>query len=377
MKNLWLWGMVVPGLILLGAMGYISHRDRQRQAALMMPKRLVAAPAPKRYPPTSKYTMITGRVLWDDGTPVEGYYINTSPRMAYYSKPEIEAWRAERSVAGKKELKRLKKLGLSYEKNFTETLRRMSGPYGHAFTDAKGRYRFTHLTESSFCVRLWEDPPGWTAPVVEVQTKYKTPVRAPDIVLTPGGIVRGRVYDITTKKPLPGVEISSYGPHRPIYAAAGTKSVTSDAQGRYAMRVMPGTSLFWISGGDKVATFSANFRSGGQPYGYSLRFLKYGNTIYSLNSDIDLTTKHPYPKAAIPVQCMVDGIRQTIIPDCTEWIEVETGKSKTHRLDFAFRSSPLLTAKQRASLKITGGSMDLHGGAAEQLVYEEQFFVSQ
>lgn len=366
MKNLWIWGMIVPGLILGSMLFYISDRDKKQEASRQQ-SALKKRRAATRPTPASKYTSITGRVRFEDGTPLKDYYVIISPRMAYYSDPHVEAWREERRAAVIKEGKRLTKLG----KNYSERLLLMSGPYGHAHTGAKGQYRFTHLTETSYCISLWDDLSGWTAEVVEIKTKYNTPVRAPDIVLTRGAIVQGRVFDQKTNQPLAGVHVSCYGPHRPIYDG-GDKTVTTDEKGRYKMRVSPGTSLFWISGGEQRADYHIMLKVNGSPYSTIITFLKGNKSLYALGPapDSNIPGKFPFQYPPAPIRCLLDGVARHIRPDVTDWIEVETKERQKRTLDFGLRPSPLLTAKQRASLKFSNSSMSLQGERAEQLMYD-------
>ncbi len=366
MKNLWIWGIVVPGLILVSTFFYIADRDR-RQEALQQQSAVKKRVAVARPTPTSKYTSIIGRVRFEEGTPLADYYVIISPRMACYSDPFVEAWRAERREAAVKEGKRLTKLG----KNYSEQLLLMSGPYSHAHTGAKGEYRFTNLAETSYCISLWDDVSGWTTKVVEIKTKYKTPVRAPDIVLTRGAIVQGRVFDQKTNQPLAGVHISCYGPHKPIYDG-GDKTVTTDEKGRYKMRVAPGTSMFWISGGEQRADYPIMLKVNGRPYSTFITFLKGNKSLYALGPapDSNIPGKFPFQYPPAPIRCLLDGVAQNIRPDVTDWIEVETKKGQNRTLDFGLRPSPLLTAKQRATLKFSNSSMSLYGGQAEQLMYE-------
>jgi hypothetical protein len=111
-----------------------------------------------------------------------------------------------------------------------------------AQTDADGSYVLAGLGRGTYNVMVIRPPDGWVAAAqeaVQVAPPHKTP--APDLMLTRGAVVQGRVSDGRTGAPLPGVRVGGHGPIRPESSAA-IFAANTDADGRYALRLPPGES---------------------------------------------------------------------------------------------------------------------------------------
>ena len=78
-----------------------------------------------------------------------------------------------------------------------------------------------------------------------------TTITVPDLVLTPGGIVTGKVTDKATGRPVQGATVMSYGPHRPE-SSAGVIGTQTDSTGTYRLRVAPGRSRVYEADRDNA-----------------------------------------------------------------------------------------------------------------------------
>lgn len=118
-----------------------------------------------------------------------------------------------------------------------------------AITDANGTYRLSGLESATYNVMT--NPPAGHSEVIaaaienvavlEGKEAAATPIR-----FTPGAVVNGRVLDADTGKPVAGIQIGSYGPHRPRTSGAITVAHT-DAEGKFQMRVAPGDVYVYVA----------------------------------------------------------------------------------------------------------------------------------
>src|SRR4028118_2321062 len=92
-------------------------------------------------------------------------------------------------------------------------------------------------------------PSGWIAKAVEgVWAKEgQSIVRRQPIVLMHGAIIRGRAIDKVTGQSLGGISIAHNGPHCP-QSADHVMYANSDHAGYFSLRVIPGTTSFYIAG---------------------------------------------------------------------------------------------------------------------------------
>ena len=121
-------------------------------------------------------------------------------------------------------------------------------------TSAGGYYKLTGLSTGTYNV-MEEDPSGKrvAAALEAVKTTEGQVTRVGNLVLSAGAVVQGLVTDSVTGKPLPGVQVGSYGPHRPKSSAAIISSYTGK-DGRYRLRVAPGKSYIYICSGPEGYT---------------------------------------------------------------------------------------------------------------------------
>lgn len=119
---------------------------------------------------------------------------------------------------------------------------------GFGSADVEGQFRLTRLRPGRYVVSVErpEQPGEWTARAAEVDVPESGGATA-DLTLVRGGIVTGRVFDEATAEPFAHVEVGLHGPARPATAAA-IEGTHTDAAGRYALRVAPGTQLIYLAG---------------------------------------------------------------------------------------------------------------------------------
>jgi hypothetical protein len=86
-----------------------------------------------------------------------------------------------------------------------------------------------------------------TAALEGVYASEGKTVQLANLVATPGAIIEGVVTDAESGKPVVGATIGSYGPHRP-QSSGGVINTTTDAKGRYSLRVAPGASRVYVMG---------------------------------------------------------------------------------------------------------------------------------
>jgi hypothetical protein len=132
--------------------------------------------------------------------------------------------------------------------------------FEQAITDADGRYRFESMVEDDY--NIWVSRPEWTVEALDgfhaVAGKTST---APDLKLTRGGFIVGKVVEEGTGKPPlfepeDNTDIAWYGPSRPRSGAA-CEVAHIDDDGAFRMRVPPGVtdpyfrSMNWIGWFDR------------------------------------------------------------------------------------------------------------------------------
>ena len=118
----------------------------------------------------------------------------------------------------------------------------------NAITNQDGSYRLTGLGTGAYNVMVDEPSGMWIAAAIEdARVKEGETTKVPSMMLTSGAIISGSVTDAKTGKPLVGVSVGCYGPHRPRSTAAIINSET-DAKGRYRLRVAPGKSYVYLQG---------------------------------------------------------------------------------------------------------------------------------
>lgn len=118
---------------------------------------------------------------------------------------------------------------------------------------ADGSYRVTGLgTDSLVRVKVLDPSGSWVAPVVRgLKTKLGAVTRVPDIALTRGSLLQGRVVDAVTGAPVAGAELTAHfdRPGKSYKRSSHSNFALSqtDAQGRYTLRVLPGPGTVSVS----------------------------------------------------------------------------------------------------------------------------------
>jgi hypothetical protein len=125
-------------------------------------------------------------------------------------------------------------------------LRAFMGAFGLAETRADGSYRIQGVDPGEFHVFVSEPSTEWAAASVKASARVGEPGKVPDLILTPGSLIRGQAVD-DDGKPLEGVFVRSQGPDRPEHGLA-TGNLKTDANGRFQLRVSPGTTSLWAVG---------------------------------------------------------------------------------------------------------------------------------
>lgn len=137
-------------------------------------------------------------------------------------------------------------------------------PEADAVSDAEGNVRLLFPGAGTFNIHL--DYPGDKLVARAIVALTVTPDRAialPDVVLTPGALLRGRLVDETTRQPLQVKDgqvarIVIYGPQNPLTSRRGGGAMVR-ADGTFEKRVAPGEQQISLQGGFfPLAAFDAD-----------------------------------------------------------------------------------------------------------------------
>jgi beta-lactamase regulating signal transducer with metallopeptidase domain len=220
-------------------------KGRTREIVIGLPRYVAPTPTPvpRRLPPPLGKAALTGRVVDEEGRPVGG----------------IPVWA---HIQQKAQWPLMQGAGLAYSNNdtpdFDKKWASIQGVLSRtATTRPDGTFRLDGLTTAPYNLIIatsngnfgLKPPSGWVAPAVEgVWAKEGQVVRrSAPIVLMRGALIQGRVVDKASGLPLGGVSFGSNGPQLPT-STDDVMSATSDAQGRFSLRVAPGTSSLYIAG---------------------------------------------------------------------------------------------------------------------------------
>ncbi len=124
---------------------------------------------------------------------------------------------------------------------------------GETKTDAMGRYSFDGLAPGVVMVRVSGKP---DAPLVAVAQTGITlargkPVTVPDLVMTPGGLIKGTLIDADTNLPVTGnAMIGGNGPQlpKPVNGGGTVFAVNVQPDGTFLLRTPPGKIELYIMG---------------------------------------------------------------------------------------------------------------------------------
>jgi len=213
------------------SLAHPDQKDIWRNMAFMAEGRITVKsprptpkPQPSRIPRTT--ATITGRIIYEDGSPVQGLNVTTQPR-------DEEKLRSRLSHM----VKYSQRLTVSdtTAANGTYRLSRLApAVYDFQVADRRSQIRGTYL-------HLLNSHQG-------VITKMGKTAHARDIVLLKrSAVISGKVVDKVTGKPLSGILIFERGPHAPGSPISIDYSATlTEKTGHYTLRVAPGTSSFGV-----------------------------------------------------------------------------------------------------------------------------------
>jgi protocatechuate 3,4-dioxygenase beta subunit len=119
------------------------------------------------------------------------------------------------------------------------------GEYASAKTADDGTYTLSRLPVGAINITATSEPGDdsseWVVSSIEnLSTQTGPKVTAPDFVLQRGQQLQGTIVDADTKKPLEGAIVGAQGPH------GFSRSTPSDKQGRYRVRVLPGSHYLYL-----------------------------------------------------------------------------------------------------------------------------------
>jgi beta-lactamase regulating signal transducer with metallopeptidase domain len=200
-------------------------------------------PTPVRLPPPPGKGEMTGRVVDEQGQPVSGIPI-------FAQMQQKAQWVIMQGA------------GLDYsngsEPGWSQKWDSILGVLSaRAITQTDGSFRLMGLTTAPYNLSVLtsdgsfgsKTPGDWVAPSVEGAWAKDGQVvrRSQPIIMTRGNLISGRVVDKATGRPLAGINFGSNGPQLPE-SVDSVIGATSDAQGRFTLRVAPGVTSLYIAG---------------------------------------------------------------------------------------------------------------------------------
>lgn len=216
-----------------------------------------SADSPAPHPPTVLHPrgtgVITGRVVYEGGQPAASVVVVAAMQSQASLSLEMPYMIQH---GGRIRDKKGDVIGLSYEGPIPEDIERVQS--ARAVTAADGTYRLVGLTTAPY--NLWAAPKG-TSPSAEIQRPWDWVATAaegvaaregesavaPDLTLTHGVVIQGRVLDQATGRPLKGIIVTCHGPQRPA-SSGQTLNTATDGAGRFTLRVTPGHDDLGIGG---------------------------------------------------------------------------------------------------------------------------------
>lgn len=234
-------------LLVTGAVAYAVARGGPTKPSAAKPISLDAlinegpplsgmkAPGPKD---AARNVVLAGKIRYEDGRPAGGV------RLA----AQIQSKLLDDILDASK-----KRLGLSDSQPYRWSDQEREESGNNAVTTPGGTYTLPVGSGVPYNVMVFDTTGKWVAQAIEgASGPRNSTVKLPDLVLTRGAIVTGTVMD-GRGRPVPGVMVGSYGPHRPA-SSPGFISVTADQHGQYRLRVAPGVSRIYLASGPGSAS---------------------------------------------------------------------------------------------------------------------------
>ena len=215
-----------------------AAKSAQQQRENMM---LLNAPVPwpdAVLPPPSvndaaRNVVLAGSAHYEDGSPAGGVQIVAQIQ----TKAMMQQFVALRA-----------RLGVAQNQPLQIPYQDQKWSWNNGVSKPDGSYELPVAADIPYNVMVFDTTGKWVAAGVEgVQGQKNTTVEVPDLLLTSGALVVGTVID-STGRPLSGVSIGSYGPHRPASSATIIAAKT-DVAGHYRLRVAPGLSRVYVASG--------------------------------------------------------------------------------------------------------------------------------
>lgn len=120
--------------------------------------------------------------------------------------------------------------------------------WGSGTTAKDGSYQLTGLSNGLYNIMVFMDDKSQVAKAIEGQAAHEgKSEKLRDLILTSGAFVSGQVTNIKTGKLVRGIMIGGYGPQNPKTSAAAI-SDTTDTNGHYRLRVVPGKNYVYLMG---------------------------------------------------------------------------------------------------------------------------------
>ncbi len=331
--NMQLCRRVFRGLIyslgmMLAALSALAQTPPASSATLNTSSSSTKTASPPIYIAPKGTGLITGRVTYEGGQPAAGIivvanmqnnaYLNlTMPYMAQHG--------------GTIRDKTGKIIGTSYEGPPPPGSEEVVTVF--AATAADGTYRLSGVTSAPYNIfaaphgttrnTFLQKPWDWVAPANEgIVAQEGNSVAVPDLVLTHGALLQGRVVEAATGRPLQGIIVKAHGPERPT-SSGETLTTVTNKDGRYTLHVAPGKSELGIDG--------VRLANGGE-HDWSM---KIDNALWSLDNRFETA---------------VDGSAPEQKKSPIETASVETQAGQTHQITFRLRRGKLqykLQARQR------------------------------
>ncbi len=234
-------------LVLAGTIAYaMAHAVPTKpttvtQASLGTP--INAAPtgfsAPGERSPVRNVAFV-GKVRYADGKPAPGVEVAAQMQIAFSMK-RLDALSKPPLGGGSVEIKFSKKDQME--------------SWNNTVSKPDGSYELPVGANIPYNVMVFDTTGKWVAAALEGKSgTQNSTVELPDLVLTRGALVVGRVTKFGVA--IPRTAVPSYGPHRPATTAA-TSSAYTDLSGHYRLRVAPGTSRVYVGNESHDVTVSA------------------------------------------------------------------------------------------------------------------------